>query len=82
MTTTERIIPRSSGGKAKVIPTIIQWGKNSTGQPNRMLRAHSINACVDDIYESSKSMGFIKVNLIGASSSENHFGKSNLSPTA
>jgi len=34
-----------------------------------MLRSQSINACVQEIYESSKSMGFIKINLIGASSS-------------
>ena len=69
MVTTERIIPRSTSRKAKQKPTIITWGKTSTGQPNKMLRSQSINACVNDIYESSRSMGFIKINLIGASSS-------------
>ena len=39
-----------------------------------MIASHSINACVREIHESSKSMGFLKVNLIGASSS----GKSTL----
>ena len=34
-----------------------------------MLRSQSINACVDDIFETSRSMGFVKINLIGASSS-------------
>ena len=34
-----------------------------------MIRSQSINACVDDIYETSRSMGFVKINLIGASSS-------------
>ena len=34
-----------------------------------MLRNQSINACVDEIFETSKSMGFVKINLIGASSS-------------
>ena len=35
----------------------------------RCLRNQSINACVDEIFETSKSMGFVKINLIGASSS-------------
>ena len=69
MTVTERIIPRLTSSKSKQKPTIITWGKNSTGQPNKFLRSQSINACINDIYESSRSMGFIKINLIGASSS-------------
>jgi ATPase subunit of ABC transporter with duplicated ATPase domains len=74
MTVTERIIPRNTSKKSKQKPTVITWGKTSTGQPNKMLRSQSINACVNDIYESSRSMGFIKINLIGASGS----GKSTL----
>jgi GTPase SAR1 family protein len=69
MVATERIIPRNSSGRHKTKPVVITWGKNSTGQPNLFLRSQSINACVNEIYESSRSMGFIKVNLIGASSS-------------
>jgi ABC-type oligopeptide transport system ATPase subunit len=68
MVTTERIIPRPESKKKKNKPVIIKW-KNIP-----FLRSQSVNAAVNDIYESSLSMGFIKVNLIGASSS----GKSTL----
>jgi hypothetical protein len=44
-------------------PVIITW-KNA-----KLLRSQSINIAIDNIYESSKSMEFIKINLIGASSS-------------
>ncbi len=44
-------------------PVVIKW------QGADMIRNQSINACVNEIYESSKSMGFLKINLIGASSS-------------
>lgn len=49
-------------------PVVTKW------QDAEMIRSQSINACVNEIYESSKSMGFLKINLIGASSS----GKSTL----
>ncbi|MBT6646746.1 MAG: hypothetical protein HOB51_04420 [Thaumarchaeota archaeon] len=68
MTTIERIIPRPERKSKLGKPVIINW------KSVPMLRSQSINACVNDIYESSKSMGFIKINLIGASSS----GKSTL----
>jgi len=42
---------------------VINW------KDTKMLRSQSINACVQDIFETSKSMGFVKINLIGASSS-------------
>lgn len=44
-------------------PVVINW-KNS-----KLLRSQSPNNCVHEIWESSKSMQFVKVNLIGASSS-------------
>lgn len=69
MATTERIIPRPESRKKKNKPVIIKW----KGTP--FLRSQSINACINDVYESSRSMGFIKINLIGASSS----GKTTLS---
>ena len=50
-------------------PVVIKW--NNTP----MLRSQSVNAAINDIYESSRSMFFIKVNLVGASGS----GKSVLS---
>ncbi len=53
--------PESNTKKAK--PVIIPWGNT------KLIRGQSINVCVNDIYETSKSMGFVKVNLIGASSS-------------
>lgn len=53
--------PGSNTKKAK--PTVIPWGNT------KLLRSQSINTCVKDIYETSKSMGFVKINLIGASSS-------------
>lgn len=64
MTVITEIIPRkesltSKSGK----PTVIQW------KGVDMLRSQSINACVNEIHEYSKSMGFLKINLIGASSS-------------
>jgi len=54
--------PESLTAKKKK-PVVIKW------KGEKMLRSQSINACVDDIYESSRSMEFIKINLIGASSS-------------
>lgn len=44
-------------------PVIIKW------KGEKLLRQQSINAAINDIFESSKSMEFVKVNLIGASSS-------------
>lgn len=50
-------------------PTVIEWN----GVP--MIRAHSINACVDEIIEFNKKRQFLKINLIGMSGS----GKTTLS---
>ena len=59
-----RVIEREESKTAKAQkPVIISW-KNS-----KLLRSQSINACVNDIYETSQSMFFLKVNLIGASGS-------------
>ena len=58
-----KIIPRKESSTKKDKPTIITW------QGVQMLRSQSINACVHEIHESSKSMGFLKINLVGASSS-------------
>ena len=63
MTVTERIIPRPKRKSKSGKPVIIEWKKTP------FLRSQSINAAVNDIYESSRSMGFIKINLIGARSS-------------
>ncbi len=69
MTVITRIIERKESKASKTgKPVVIKW------QDADMIRSQSINACVNEIYESSKSMGFLKVNLIGASSS----GKSKL----
>ena len=62
METITRVIPRGSS-KKKTKPVVIKWNGA------KMLRNQSINACVDEIFETSKSMGFVKINLIGASSS-------------
>ena len=62
MDTVTRVIPRGSS-KKKTKKIVIKW--NGV----KMLRNQSINACVDEIFETSKSMGFLKINLIGASSS-------------
>jgi len=67
--TTRRIERPESKSSKTGKPVIIQWKKTP------LLRSQSINSCVNDIYETSKSMGFLKVNLIGASGS----GKSQLS---
>jgi len=64
METITRVIPRPVSANAKKTkPVVIKWNGE------KMLRNQSVNACVDEIYETSKSMGFVKVNLIGASSS-------------
>ena len=62
MATVTRVTPRTSSRK-KTKPVVIKW--NGT----KFLRNQSINACLDEIFETSKSMGFVKINLIGASSS-------------
>ena len=69
MPETVELIQRNNKSNKKDKPTIITW------QGVQMLRSQSINACVQEIYESSKSMGFLKINLVGASSS----GKTTLS---
>ncbi len=70
--------PESSTAK-KGKPTIITWGKweNEKGEisPVKMIRAHSINACVHEIIEFNKKRQFLKINLIGMSGS----GKTTLS---
>jgi ATP-dependent protease Clp ATPase subunit len=58
-----RKLPRAESNTKKPKPTVIPW--NNT----KLLRSQSINNCVRDIFETSKSMGFVKINLIGASSS-------------
>ena len=63
------IIPRSVSPKAAKKPAIIKWNGK------RMLRSQSIRAPIKDIYETSRSMDFLKINLIGASGS----GKTTLS---
>lgn len=64
METIFRTIDRPESQTAKKNkPVVIKW------KGEKMLRQQSINACVNDIFESSKSMEFIKINLIGASSS-------------
>lgn len=64
MTLVTKIIPRPESSTSKTgKPVVIKWNGAD------MIRSHSINACVREIHESSKSMGFLKVNLIGASSS-------------
>jgi len=63
METITEVIQSPSSKKTKDKPTIIKW----KGVP--MLRSQSINACIHEIYESSRSMGFLKINLIGASGS-------------
>jgi hypothetical protein len=62
-------IPRSSSPGKKKAPAIIKW----KGKP--MLRSQSINAAINDIYESSRTMDFLKINLIGQSGT----GKTTLS---
>ena len=70
METITRVIKRPESKTSKTgKPVVIKW--NNTP----MLRSQSINSCVNDIYESSRSMFFLKVNLVGASGS----GKSVLS---
>ena len=69
MTLVTKIIERRESKNSKTgKPVVIKW------QDVDMIASHSINSCVREIHESSKSMGFLKVNLIGASSS----GKSTL----
>ena len=64
MTLVTKIIERRESKNSKTgKPVVIKW------QDVDMIASHSINACVREIHESSKSMGFLKVNLIGASSS-------------
>ena len=69
MPITTELIQRKDSSTKKDKPTVIPW------QGVQMLRSQSINACVHEIFESSKSMGFVKINLVGASSS----GKTTLS---
>ena len=69
MTLVTKIIERRESKNSKTgKPVVIKW------KGADMIASHSINVCVRDIHESSKSMGFVKVNLIGMSSS----GKSTL----
>ncbi|MBT4325876.1 MAG: hypothetical protein HOD60_03065 [Candidatus Nitrosopelagicus sp.] len=64
METIIRAIERSESQTAKKNkPVVIKW----KGQ--KLLRQQSVNSAINDIYESSRSMEFIKINLIGASSS-------------
>lgn len=70
METIFRTVDRPESQTAsKKKPVIIKW------KDTKLLRNQSVNTAVNDIFESSKSMGFLKINLIGASSS----GKSVLS---
>ncbi len=59
----QRKVARVESNTKKQKPTVIPW--NTT----KLIRSQSINTCVRDIFETSKSMGFVKINLIGASSS-------------
>ncbi len=59
----KRKLERSKSSTKPQKPTVIPWGNA------KLLRSQSINTCVRDIFETSKSMGFVKINLIGASSS-------------
>lgn len=63
MSVTTELKQRKDKSTKKDKPTVIWW------KDVQMLRSQSINACVHEIYESSKSMGFLKINLVGASSS-------------
>lgn len=60
--------PETANTKAQK-PTVIEWNGA------KMIRAHSINACVDEIIEFNKKRQFLKINLIGMSGS----GKTTLS---
>ncbi len=62
-TITREIKREASERSKKQKPTVIFW-KNT-----KLLRSHSINSPVREIYESSRDMGFLKLNLIGASGS-------------
>lgn len=64
----QRVISRPESNTQKKKPTIIPWNDA------KLLRSHSITECSKEILRASIKRGFIKVNLIGASSS----GKSNL----
>lgn len=59
-----RLIPRpETTSKKSEKPTVIEWN----GKP--MIRAHSINSCVDEIIEFNKRRQFLKINLVGMSGS-------------
>jgi len=64
----KRKIERSESTTKKKKPTIINWNDA------KLLRSHSITECSKEILRASQKRGFVKVNLIGASSS----GKTNL----
>ena len=58
------IIPRNKNSISKnQKPVIIKWNKIP------FLRSQSVNACINEIYETSRDMGFLKINIIGASGS-------------
>ena len=69
METEIRLVQRSpSPTSLKDIPTIITWGKWKN-KPVKMVRGHSINACVDEILNFNQRRSFLKINVIGQSGS-------------
>jgi hypothetical protein len=59
-------------------PTIISWGKQKDGvTPAKLVRNHSIRACVHEILQTSSRLGMTRLNIIGASGT----GKTSLAET-
>jgi ABC-type oligopeptide transport system ATPase subunit len=73
----KEIILGSTSNTAKKKPVVISWGKNSNGEPAKMVRNHSIRACVNEILEFSSRIGMVRINIVGASGS----GKTSLAET-
>jgi hypothetical protein len=60
---------KESQNKKKMIPTIINWGKNKSGNPAKLIRNHSLRACCHEILQFSSRLGMVRINIIGASGS-------------
>jgi len=61
METVTRVIERQESRTGKDKPVVIKW------RDAKLLRHHSINIAIDNIFESTKAKPFVKINLIGAS---------------
>jgi len=68
---------QESKNRKKKKPVIISWGKNKAGNPAKLVRNHSIRACVHEILQFSSRLGMVRINIIGASGS----GKTSLAAT-